>query len=455
VKKILIYIAIFYTTIFSQTADSTKAERLLKIYRNLEYNTLAFNDLKSTWDITDPILIRDIFNRCIVVNALKINGKKPTLEEIKERAYDIYDGKVFIELRKRYFDNEIELMRFYTESKFDSTKEDYFFDEIQDNVQIRKVLGTNIYEDIKSQFYALNDLTKTYYDNKDAYSFDVNLQMFRPELMFYSITTVNKNKFLLSFTGKWGEDYIVQPGWYSPHYIISSKITFIDRITNFNPHKTYSFEVGVGVTTHQPNLGNSIVNNQFYSSGIPIYFSFNGNPLTLFSKNYNLEKFNFGLSFALALTQFQTSDYDVDYLSKFYSNRNYFTVMAEYKNFYHFMDIGWLNAAAVISGYDVYSYFLNPKYKELLLIDDKFNYNLNLETYLSNPTGLLSYKAGALVNFNFSEGTSYLGIKTLFMITNRFGVDFRFFTGFAFSGDLPYYRNSTYLLVSPIIRINY
>ncbi|MDP3148251.1 MAG: hypothetical protein Q8N83_03880, partial [Ignavibacteria bacterium] len=97
-----------------------KELRLEKIYRNLEYNTTAFNDLKKTWVVTDPVYVRELYNRFVVKNALAIQGIKPSLETLQAKSRDIYDGNVFVELRKRYYDDEIEILRFFTESKLAS-----------------------------------------------------------------------------------------------------------------------------------------------------------------------------------------------------------------------------------------------------------------------------------------------------------------------------------------------
>ena len=46
----------------SQTTQPvpTEYDNLQSIYQSLEYNTIAFNDLKQKWIIADPILIREI-----------------------------------------------------------------------------------------------------------------------------------------------------------------------------------------------------------------------------------------------------------------------------------------------------------------------------------------------------------------------------------------------------------
>ncbi|HRI48355.1 MAG TPA: hypothetical protein PK559_14715, partial [Ignavibacteriaceae bacterium] len=52
--------------LYAQNEDSlARASRLEMIYRNLEYNTTAFNDLKKIWVVTDPVFIREIFNRFV------------------------------------------------------------------------------------------------------------------------------------------------------------------------------------------------------------------------------------------------------------------------------------------------------------------------------------------------------------------------------------------------------
>ncbi len=464
-KKLVFYISILFflfSSVYAQKSDSLKIDRIKKIYHNLEYNTIAFNDLKNIWDITDPLFVREIFNRMVVANALKVDGKKPSKKYVEQKAKDIYEGKVFVELRRRYYDNEIEVMRFFTESKLDSTKKDsvrniYFFDPIKDNIQIREILGDKLYNNLKSQFYAFNDLTKTYYDNKDAYDFDINMNITDPELMFLSLTTTYRNKYLFSFVGRWGNDYILIPGWYYPNYIAGVKLTYIDYLINSEPYRTYSFEAGLGFTAHQPEFEFSpLTGGKLYSTGSNLYFKFEGNPLNLIidnAKNYNFELYT-----SFAVTQYPATYFKLGYISKFYSTRNYFAIVGHYNNIFNVMDLGWFNASVGITGFDIYNYLYNPKYSNLIDLDPdkpKFKYNLNFEASLSNAPGLLQYKAAFQWNINVNDGYTYFGVKTRIMLGNTIGFDFKFYSGYALSGNLPYYRQKSYLVFSPIIRINY
>ena len=96
---------------WSQTAP-TEFNKLQRVYESLEYNTIAFNDLKQKWIIADPLLVREIYNRFVVRNALRLGGNNISLETLKAKTNFVYDGKIVIDLRKRYYDDEVEFFAF-------------------------------------------------------------------------------------------------------------------------------------------------------------------------------------------------------------------------------------------------------------------------------------------------------------------------------------------------------
>ncbi|MCF8240049.1 MAG: hypothetical protein K9J16_01580 [Melioribacteraceae bacterium] len=458
-KLLLIILFLLGIQVYAQVpSEDNKLERLDIIYRNLEYNTTAFNDLKETWNITDPVFVREIYNKFIVENALRIEGQKPSVEVIKEKSKDIYEGNVFIELRKRYYDDEIEVLRFFTEAvdEEDTTRSDYFFDEFNDHIYIQEVLGQKIYDNLKAQFYALNDLTKTYYDSKIAYAFDIYLNLINPELMFYSLTTNDKNKYLISFVGKWGNDNIVLPGWYYPNFIVGAKVTYIDYLINNKPHDTYSATVGIGLDARQPTFqyDEDEFGKRLFSSGSNLYFKLTGNPLTFINPTWR--DYDFNLEGAFALTEFNTDNFNLGYISKFYSTRNYVTLNGKYKNITNLMGLGWVDAGVGLAMHDVYNYLFDPRSVTLDQLNSGFKFGVNLEGSLNNYTGLLQHNVGVQVNYNFSESYGYLGLKTHFMLSNSIGFDFKIFGSFTTSSEpLPFYRLESYLVFSPVIRINY
>ncbi|MBU1680360.1 MAG: hypothetical protein KKD86_16170 [Bacteroidetes bacterium] len=467
-KNKVIFIAmvlICISTYGQKYPDSLKFEYLDKIYRNLEYNTTAFNDLKRIWNVTDPVFVREIYNRFIVENALLLDGKKPSLDMLKEKTKDIYRGEVFIELRRRYYDNEIEQLRFFTESKLkviDSTvsQKDYFFDTIEDHIFIKSVLGEMVYEDLKSQFYAHTDLTKTLYDTKLAYNFDIYLSLLNPRLLFWTETTEQKNKYLVSALGKWGNDRIGFPGWYHSDFYVGLQVIYIDYMKNNEPYNTYLVELATGVPTKQPGLDfmKADKGKHLFHTGSNFYFRLSGNPLLFINKSCDKYVFDFEGSFSL--TEFTTKDYGVSYSSKFYSNRNFFMLSGKYKDIFNVMDIGWLYAELGLGGYDVTQYLLDPRVTKLQVVKAKgngdMNYVTDIRAGITNNSGLLAHDVALNINYNISQGYAYIGVKAFLILSNSFGFDFAFYQSLNLSSaPLPYYRNDFNLVFSPIIRINY
>lgn len=459
-KKLLLLFFLIFTTLFAQVTTEEKIQYIEKIYRNLEYNTMAFNDLKQTWTLTDPMYVREIFNRFIVNNALRINGKKPSSDSLKSLVNDIFEGYVFIELKKRYYDNEIELLRFFTESSIGKdTVRTYYFDEITDPVFIKYILGEKVYEDLKSRMYSHTDLTKSYYDSKEGYKFDILMNVHNPRLRFFNLTTNDKNKILLSFIGKWGNDYALLPGWYDPHYIVGLNISYIDFIINNRPNSTYNIEFGLSVDAKWPslNFSDTEYGRRVFSSGSGFFIHFDGNPLKFISKK--LEKFDLLIEGKFAVSTYQTKDYNVKYISQFVSNRNYFNFMLKYKEIANIMDLGTFNAGLGVASLDFVNYYLDPQKINLIDLDkdaNVFKTMLVAEAGVDNFAGLVQHKVYLQFNYDFNDSYFYVGLKTNIMISNTLGFDFKYFRALAKpSGGLPYFRFDNYLVFSPIIRINY
>jgi hypothetical protein len=465
----IVFAFLFVGNLLAQKgSDSLKIQRLEKIYRNLEYNTTAFNDLKNKWYVTDPIYVREIYNRFIVNNGLLINGRKPTREELLKMTEDIYAGNVFIELRKRYYDDEIDQLRFFKETKvaaIDSTKEpeikrEYFFDPINDYVFIKDILGDTIYNDLKEQFYAYTDLTKEPYGNKQAYNFDLYLNLFNPKVQFWSITTSNKNKYLVSFFSKWGNDYILFPGWYYPDIFPGVKVSYIDHLKNNEPYLSYSVEIGFGIPVKQTMLefNKDVYGPRIFHSGSNIYFNIFGNPFRLFT--HKLDNLDLTLTGMFSITTYKSSNYHLNYKSQFYANRDFISFVARYNDILEIMNLGWFYASLGLTSYDIYHYLLDPNVSDLVQINPSpsgnFEHMLSVDFGLSEYTGLLIHDIATQFSYNITKSYGYAGVKAHFLLSNVIGLDFKFFTSFGISqAKMPFFRRDTYIIFSPIIKINY
>lgn len=462
-----IFIAFFALVIISSATmaqdfvTEMKLGRIQKIYDNLEYNTTAFNDLKKTWIVTDPVYVREIYNKFIVKNGLRLNGKKPSLQEVREKSFDIYDGNVFIDVRQRYYDGEIELLRFFTEARNRAVDtSDYFFDAVYDFVYIREILGTELYEDLKKQFYALNDITKTLYDYNYQYNFDIYLHMLEPEMMFWNLTTAARNKYLVSMFGKWGMDRIAIPGWYYPDYFTGVRMKYSEYIVNSVPKTTYLVEFGFGIPAKEVTVGgsNENVGRKLEHSGSTFYLNFVGSPLGMITPEIKDIELNIEGVFALG----ETTPRDIKNADslEFYSNRNYFNLTALYPDLLDFGTAGKLKAGGGFGLFDIKRFLAVPGAPSLEAlrtnIPGNYRWVLSAEAHLENDGGLISHKISTMLNYNFSDQMAFFGLKFFVMVTNTFGFDFRVFSPMQTSaGGLPGYRLDSYFVFSPVIRINY
>jgi len=466
---ILVLLMVFQTLKAQKiVADSSDIDRLNKIYSDLQYNTIAFNDLRNKWYVTDPIYVREIYNRFVVNNSLTVDGKKASKKLILEKTQDVYNGDVFIELKKRYYDNEIDTLRFFTESKLnkiDSTnntykKKDYFFDPITDYVYIQKVLGKSIYDDLKARYYAYTDLTKEPFGVKQAYNFDIYLNLMNSYLMFWSATTSLHNKYTISFFTKWGNDYFNFPGWFYPDVFAGFRVSYINYLKNNEKYITYSLEMGYSLPARQPVLdfNRDAFGPRLFHSGTMLYLRLFGNPLHLITPK--LDKLEISLGGAFSITQYKTNQFNVDYISQFYSNRNFFFLSARYKDIFPVLNLGWFYAGGAIASYDIYHFLLDPRVSKLIPLNNSskgnFEHVLTVMGGISANNSLLVHDISLMLSYNVVKSFAYIGIKTHFMLNNQIGLDFEYMTSFlSGKGGLPFYKKDTYIVFSPIIKINY
>jgi hypothetical protein len=459
----LIFILVASNSFYAQNTD-TGAENedaikeLTNIYSNLEYNTIAFDDLKRKWIITDPIFIREIFNRFVVNNALRRNYRKVTVEEIKQLAEDIYEGRLLIDLRQRYYDDEVEFFAFMPEAEIDKKEPKLLFDPIVDPYYLNEILGNKLYERIKEQTYALNVLTKEDYDVKTGYFFDVNLNIMEPEIMFWSTTSNYRNKYLLSAFGKWGNDNIFVPGWNLPNYVFGFGLTFFQSLSNNPRNFTYKVKLGLGSPSGQVYKPVTAT-QKLFNSGQNIYFSITGDPLKYVWPE--LEDLEINLQGQFSMQEMDAATYGLKVATDFYTLRNYWNIEARWRNLFNLFDFGNFEAAAGIASHDINRFRYTPGQKKTVDLDpkkdsfDRFTHFGYVDVGVVRTGGLIQHS----INFIFghsAEGFGYYGLKTKVMLSDTFGFDVRFYS--AYNSDLskfPVWREESYIVFSPVLRINY
>lgn len=458
---VTLFMSLLFVSFASVDAQDTKLDRAKNIYKNLEYNTTAFNDLKPVWDITEPGMVRHIFNRFVIKNAFRINGDPAAFYDIENRINLIYDGMVFIELRRRYYDNEIEYIRFYTPNKnlTGVGGKNYFFDPVEDHLVIKKILGEDTYEYIKSRLYSDVDLTKTESSTSRLYNFDIYLHLTQPKIMFYKMNVGAKNRLLFSYFGRWGNDHINYPGWYFTDYFMGASVTFMDSILPKSPYTGYTLDLGFGVPARQPTFtfNDDTYGRRLFKGGDNIYFRLTGNPLKMVMPE--LARLHFKLEAMFRVAEYNFDDYKIDYISQFYSLNNFFVFFADYREWVNVVDMWNLNTGLGFSINDIVHNYLVPDLRSLTELNsgkEGTKFNLFTEASLVKSNGMLKHNLTLQINYDFSDNYGYFGFKSKVMLSKVFGFEFKYYKGYNNNTQaIPYYRLDNYLVFSPIIRINY
>ncbi|MCU7494093.1 MAG: hypothetical protein HF314_07365 [Ignavibacteria bacterium] len=447
------FVCTFYGSLFAQSQDSSKITELKKIYSNLEYNTSAFNDLKKKWYIDDPAFIREIFNRFVVNKALRLNGKNVGSDVFEQKIKEIYNSRVVIDVRKRYYDDEIEYLAFMPESEIDKEKPELLFDAVDDGFYLKQVLGQKLYSKIQSQSYYLSNITKTDYNSKAAYSFDLRLNLLETDIMFWSTTSDNRNKYLLSFFGDWGNDNIFLPGWNYGQGYYGFKLDYHKLLDNDPENYTYRIKIGSGIPMHTP-FDRSKSLKPIAKSAFDVYLNFSGQPFEFISKSLkNLYLLSEAMIPAVDLTN---AELKLASNEDFYAPVEFYSLKLEKKNIFSLADFGMLKVSVGYSYLKMEHDRFDPQADQAVRIDSgKATSYYLAEIGAERLGGLLQHDTKIHLGYNSADKYGYWGISSKIMISDSFGIDFRYYRSFELNtNDFPW-RKSYYFVFSPVLRINY
>ncbi len=455
---LLIIVLFFLINTHGQEIDSSKILHLKNVYSNLEYNTIAFDDLKGKWQITDPLLIREIFNRFIVNDAVRLNGEEVMNDSLRIISRKIQEGEIIIDLRKRYYDQEIEYFAFLHNTQLDKQEPIYFIDPIYDGFYLSKILGDDLYNKVKDKGYFFYNITKDVYQSEIGYIFDVNLSLFDPYVTFWTTTSNFRNKYLLSLFGKWGQDYIMLPGWFSSDYVAGAKLNFRDILTQDPNNYLYEISVGVSLPAGKPYTS-VLPKRSLMKSGESIYFKISGQPLRYLDVDF--DKFFINLEGLITVSDFNKSDFKPKAAYEFTSIRDYVVLKFNKKDLFNLFDFGQFEMSLGVSTHSVFNYKVDPSISNLVDLQpnmgwtDKFTHILFTEIGIEKRGGLMQYSLSGLYGNNIVDKYSYVGINAKAMLSDNFGFEMKYYTALEFDqANLPF-RTDTYLVFSPIFRINY
>ncbi len=450
----------FGTTNFAQGQfknDSSSVKELKKIFENLEYNTIAYNDLKVKWVIKDPSFIRDVFGRFVVNNALRLNGKKLSRDELKKRAEKIFKGEVVLDLRKRYYDDEIEFFAFVPEDQLESPHPKYLFDPVMDGFYLRDIVGTQLYNELQKRRYYYSDITKREYDVKPGYFFDINIQALNPYLMFWSTTSDYRNKYLATAWGKWGIEEVYYPGWTLPQYFFGAELTYYRYLTD-DP-KDYTYKVAIGTSTTSAEVYKTALPDvKLLKSANDINFKINGDLLSYISPK--LKGYYVDLSGSFAYQYYEGSDMDLTDTTSFYSIRDYFNLSVTKRKLFNLYDLGDFLVGGGISTFSVRHLKYIPGRKELVSLDgldfiNSFSHFVNVKFGVEHYGGLIQHHLIFNIGYNVTDGYGVAGVDVQAMLSDTFGFRVVYNTFLGLDTDKIPYRTDSQIVFTPIIRINY
>ncbi|MBD3411429.1 MAG: hypothetical protein GF419_14645 [Ignavibacteriales bacterium] len=454
--------------VFPQETDGVeedyKYEKLEAVYRNLELNTMTFDDVKVRWIVTDPMFIRELFNRFIQENALRVRGERPTFERLKAATKDIQQGRINVEIKRRYYDNEIQTLRFFMAPEYLSAEDtsDYFFDEIYDYVYIKRILGDKVYDLLTKRFYSADDVTKTVHYHTEGRNFDLYLNLFDAHATVWNYTLDQSNKFFGTGFGKWGNDVIVFPGWYYPQYFVGMRFEYKtyrfvnientdEEVAQTNADYRAAFGMGFPAKNINETSESSVgIRPALFQTTQNMYVALHGNPLGMATPV--LEDLIITLEGSLPMTEAVVADYEMEFPSVFWTNKTYFTAAFDKTKLYEIPDIGILSAAIKVGVFDVGKYFLDPAETELIeLVPPEYHIVPAAGFGIRRFGGIVGYDLDVMFHYDI-ESIMQLDVNMRFLISNTYGVEIKYVSGLS---DMPEYRDEAYFAFSPILRINY
>ena len=343
------------------------------------------------------------------------------------------------------------------------------FREIRDDYNLEQMLGTNLYTTLKERRYDYStiDGIKTEVEKQRVY--DIYVDFLNPKFMLG--TWIRKDpqivsRFELTAEGQWGEDVLVNPGWYYPSYVLGLNLsrytTAKTGIVKEFDRPYWSIFVGSAISKSS-SIESNLPIDPLIASGNGLMLHLKGKPGEIidndppsFWKNFEIEfkgKFNY--------SKYSFDQYGIDKSTDIYTNKNYFAFQINNKHDVQIIDFGYLKWAVGLAFYDLYHYQIQPQQRNVKDLDsnktikDRYLSSVYAEIGVEkNTVGVFQHDFSFFVNYESSIKCGYYGFIFKFLINDTFGFDFRYFRNYTGVGNLPPWKNDEYFVFSPIIRIS-
>lgn len=422
---------------------------LRALYDSITVDTRAFDSVKEQWVIVDPISVREIFTQLKrrASNALAGDSLYTLISRTEQALLAPSGSDVRVLCRKRYYDDEIELIAFQEGSSSTAT----VLGSIVGYVLVRDALGDETYELVKSRRY------KDRFEATQGKKYDIYLNPLEPRLMLWS-TSPTFEWWRVSAVGRLGNDYLALPFWFKSSIVAALEVLYVDDVTiTDRQYSKFTVTAGIEAVNNFSVPGDdeftstSIFKKRILQgSGDAFFLRTSWTPasnLRLFTAAGN-ERLDLTLELSLGIHE--KSTYAATIPDTFSSVRNSVLLMAQ---LYH---VGLFHLGGGLAWHDLhrFSRYIPERQRPGRVAPTKNHFLPFLEVGIAHDGSLLQFDISPFFNYNVSEGYGYFGLKTKLIVSNMIGLDLRYFKAFRTS-HLPSWQYDTYLVPTFVVRINY
>lgn len=210
------------TVVFSGFAQiDSSSDNIWRIYESLEYSEGSNSD---TWFIGDRELVRDVIRKLMARGAIRDLHRNALRRETFQQLSSLLNQDYVEVMCVRRFDNEIQrlvLVSPYSPQVTDSIA------PIVDRIYLTEILGSQMYDQIKSKSYPLIGTSAHRFMTQQQTSFDVYLHLFNPHIMVWQDTQLipdagpmgspeaqwltRQRRWAVSLFARMGHDYLSLP----------------------------------------------------------------------------------------------------------------------------------------------------------------------------------------------------------------------------------------------------
>ncbi len=424
-------------------------EQLRSLYDSIIVDTRAFDSMKERWLVTDPAIVREVFTQLKrrAPTALAAESLRVLITSTESLLMSSSAGDLHIMCRKRYYDDEIELVQFIVESPGSVSA----LGALRDYVLILDALGQETYDLLKSRRY------KDRFETTHGKRYDIFLSPIEPRILLWS-TSPTFEWWRISAVGRLGNDYLNLPFWFKSSIIAALELLYIDdvTVTDQTYHK-FSITAGLEVVNnfsvlHQDDFSPSSVFKKriLQGSGESFFLKATWTP----EKRLNVltdqpdERIDF--TFEASLGFHEKTAYASNVPDTFYSIRNSIIAKASLQN------VGLFRLGGGLAWHDLHRFArFNPVTHLPARVGPTETHLLPfIELGIAHDGSLLQFEIMTSVNYSLDDGYGYFGVKSKLILSNMLGLDLRYFRSYR-SSHLPPWQYEKYFVPSFVVRINY